>query len=288
MFRIRGRRRLPARLRRRWAAVRLGREKARHRRGRPLPENKSVVFLAGCQRSGTDMSLEVLKRCLDTDAYNEDHPAAFVRCRIRSRSTVLDLIDKSPAPDVLFKPICDSHRLADLLGWHAASRAVWLYRDYRDVANSSVVRWGDFNRLHLQHLLKGAGEWGWSQWNRDAYPDDALAEIADLVDDNLTPHGGAALYWYLANRAYFAQGLDGREDVTIFRYRDLVTKPRETFGRMCAFVAIEFTEPMAAAVHARSLRKGRAVPLDPRIDDLCSALLARMDADVERRRGGHA
>ncbi len=284
MFRIRGVRRVPGRLRQRFRDFLLHRAKARHRRGRPGPKTKQAVFLVGCQRSGTDMSLYVLDRCMDVDGFNEDHPSAFVRCRLKPSLIIERLVERSGAPHVVFKPVCDSHRVAALLDAHQPSRAVWLYRDYRDVANSSVNRWGDFNLRHLRDLSAGGGSWGWSQWNREWLTEDAMAEVREAVNEGLTPFGAAAIYWYLQNRYYFTQDLSQRGDVGVFRYRDLVTRPREEFGRMCAFLGIGFTEAMATAVHARSVHKGRTIDLDPRIRELCDRMLARLDVEAERFR----
>jgi hypothetical protein len=247
-----------------------------------MPATKTAVHLVGCQRSGTDMCIYLLDRNLDVDRFNENHPAAFDKCRVRSHAMIAQLIEKSRASCVVFKPICDSHRVTEILNWHKPSRAVWLYRDYRDVARSTMAMWGDANLRHLRDLITGGGDWGWSQWNRDGYTPDLLQEVGDLVNDELTPQGAAALYWYLRNRSYFTQRLGERDDVTIFRYRDLVTNPVEHFARMCEFIGLTFSDEMAAAVHARSVSKGRDIALDPRITELCEGLLTQLDAEVQR------
>jgi hypothetical protein len=283
-LRLAARGRLTDRLQREWTALSLRRRKARYRRGRPAPDTKLAAYLVGCQRSGTDMSLDLLDRCMDVDTFNEDRSAAFHRCRIRDDETIRRLIETSRARCVVFKPICDSHRVSALLSLHGPARAVWIYRDFRGVVNSTVVKWGDANRRHLYHLMAGGGDWGWSQWNREGYPPEALDEVRALVDERLTPHGAAALYWYLRNRCYFDQRLYERDDVAIMRYRRLVTEPLEEFARMCRFLDIEFSEEMASSVHARSLGKGRDVDLSPRISALCAGMLSRLDEAEARSR----
>ncbi|RME36696.1 MAG: hypothetical protein D6788_11055 [Planctomycetota bacterium] len=278
VLRWRAKGRLRSRLAHEWEMFRLRRAKRRHRAGHPPPTVKTVAFLVGCQRSGTDMCLEVLGRSMDTDVFNEDDRAAFSRCRLRERALVLRLVERSDAPVIVFKPICDSHRTVELLGWHAPSRAIWLYRDFRDVARSTVAKWGDANLRHLRDLLGGGGEWGWSQWNREGYDAEALAEVAPLVDEKTTPHDAAAMYWYLRNRCYFSQKLDERDDVRLFRYRDLVTRPHETFARMCAFLGLRYDETMARSIHARSLARGKSMALSAGVERLCTTMMDRLDA----------
>ncbi|MCG3127746.1 MAG: hypothetical protein CHACPFDD_02618 [Phycisphaerae bacterium] len=267
-----------------WLDLRLGVRKAWHRRGAEPPAVKTAVHVVGCQRSGTEMTIYLLDRSLDVDRFNENHRAAFHFCLIRDADTVRRLITRSRAPLVVFKPICDSHRVSELLEWHRPSRAVWLYRDYRDVARSAVAKWGDTNRRHLLDLLAGGGDWGWSQWTRGGYTPELLDEVRQHIHERLSANGAAALYWYLRNRTYFSQHLEQHDDVDLYAYRDLVTNPLGEFARMCDFLGLAFSSEMAASVHARSLARGRCIELEAPIEELCESMLARLDAETQRRR----
>lgn len=267
-----------------WLDVRLGVRKAWLRRGRPQPAVKTAVHVVGCQRSGTEMTIYLLDRSMDVDRFNENHRAAFHFCLIREAEIIRRLVARSRAPFVVFKPICDSHRVGELLAWHRPSRAIWLYRDYRDVARSAVAKWGDTNRRHLLDLVAGGGDWGWSQWTRGGYTAELLDEVRQHIHERLSANGGAALYWYLRNRTYFAQQLERRDDVDLYAYRDLVTHPLEEFARMCAFLGLSFSSEMAESVHARSLARGRSIELEAPIEELCESMLARLDTETARRR----
>lgn len=263
-------------------AMRLRRAKARYRAGQPMPAKKTIVYVVGCQRSGTDMSVDLLGRSMEVDVFNEDHGAAFAKCRLRSRDTVWQLVVRSTAATIVFKPICDSHRAGELLLWHPRSKGIWVYRDFHAVASSTVVKWGDANLRHLVQLLDGGGDWGWSQWNREGYDAGALNELRPLMTESLTPREAAALYWYLRNLTFFSQQLDQCKDMKVFRYRDLVTKPHETFAKMCAFVGVAYSEQLASSVHARSLLKGTHVNLSGPIETICEQMLCRLDAEASK------
>ena len=143
-----------------WYEHRLARKKARFRRQRSPVKRKTVAFILGCQRSGTTMVQRTLDRLMEVDKFEEHDQRAFRDCRIVGKEVRNALIERSDAQCVLFKPICDSHLALDLFKDHPGSKAIWIYRNYRDVANSSMQYWGDQAKLFIEDLLDGGGDWG--------------------------------------------------------------------------------------------------------------------------------
>ena len=142
-----------------WYEYSLARRKAKHRRRRPPVQEKTVAFILGCQRSGTTMAQRTLDRLMEVDVFEEHDPRAFNDCRIVGKAVRDALVERSTAQCVLFKPICDSHRAVDLFCEHPGSKAIWIYRDFEDVANSSMYYWGDQTKTYIEDLLDG-GETG--------------------------------------------------------------------------------------------------------------------------------
>jgi len=90
--------------RRRW--------QARH----PIPPGTAVpVYLVGLQRSGTNMLAKGLEASHEVEVRNENDRRAFSRFRLRPDAVVQSLIAGSRARYVLFKPLCDAHRVVGLL-----------------------------------------------------------------------------------------------------------------------------------------------------------------------------
>ena len=269
--------RVRQRLKRDWARYKLRRAKSAHRRQRGRVANQQIAFVFGCQRSGTNMALRTLNRSLDVDMVEESDPRCFAHARIMGKDVQDRIIAASDAQCLIFKPICDSHRALELLGDHPGSKAIWIYRDYHDVANSAIEYWGDQTQRWLEDLLAGDGQWGIAQWNREKLTDECLAEVRDAVQDGLNPHGACCLFWYMRNRLFFEQDLANDPRVMLVRYEEVVQHPLEEFERMCRFLDVTVTEQMTANVFASSIRKRPFPEVSPRILTACDQMLARLD-----------
>ena len=100
-------------------------------------KDKTPVFIAGSNRSGTQM----VCRALGNSPYCWDYPEAdfsiaFDSYYLRSDWLIRWLIARSPAPIVSFGSILDSQSVDDILSKYKGARAIWVYRCYEDAANS--------------------------------------------------------------------------------------------------------------------------------------------------------
>ena len=64
----------------------------------PRPPVRTYVFVAGMQRSGTNMVMDVLERSLGTDVYHENDPRAFERYEMRDPAVIRQLANGSGTP----------------------------------------------------------------------------------------------------------------------------------------------------------------------------------------------
>lgn len=265
----------------RWRQVRtdvsLWFEKRSHRAGAEAGGARAA-FIVGTQRSGTDMMLWALDKSLDVDRYDENERAAFVDCRIRPLEVRRRLVERSRARRVIFKPVCDSHRARILLDEHAESRAIWGYRDYRDVSNSAVQRWGEMNLEWMREIAAGRGDWGRRQWNRELITPERQARIREWCDDALTAHGAAAIFWWLVNETFFDQGLDRDARVLISNYERLVADAPAGFRRLCAFLSVSYREKVSDGIFQSSVKKRAKSPISAAIERACEEMMSRLDA----------
>ena len=63
--------------------------------------SRVAIFVCGCQRSGTNMLLDIAQQSPHTWIYNEGDRAAFDNFRLRESPRIERLIAKSPGPTVL-------------------------------------------------------------------------------------------------------------------------------------------------------------------------------------------
>lgn len=258
-----------------WQRVRLSRT-----------SDRRVVFVVGCQRSGTNMLMRAIDRSPLTWIYNEGTNAAFADYRLRPTPVIERLVQRSPAPTVVFKPICDAHLTDRLIEQHRDARAVWIYRDYADVCNSMVALWGDHEKEIVRQITER--RWGALGWRGERLSASTIQVMDRLYHEGLTSAEGAALVWYMRNRFFFELGLMEDRRVRLARYEDLVASPSRTFSSCFAFLDCPFDAAFVSDVVSSSVRKQARPHLAPAIEALCGELLARLDREYARheRSGG--
>jgi hypothetical protein len=174
---------------------------------------------------------------------------------------------------VLIKPICDSHRVDELLALPTGmpGRALWMWRDVDDRARSEVAKFGPANLTALRAIADGTIGDRW-QGQRLAPETVALIRSFDLAA--MDPHTGAALFWFVRNDLYFRLGLSERDDVLLVAYQDMVDAPEAAARRVCTFLDLPYRPEFAADVAAVP-SKG-PLPIDARVRELCDELTVRL------------
>lgn len=240
----------------------------------PVPPPHLTVLVAGMQRSGTNMLMEVLERSLATDVYHERDPRAFDHYQMRPVPVIHRLRARSGASHFVIKALCELQRMRELLTELAPARGLFVLRRYQDVANSMVV---SFENIAYQ-VRRLAAEPDYHPWLGQGMSAETQAILARLAHDGISERTAAALEWYLRNVLYFEQGLDREPDVLLVPYEPLVTRPHEELKRVFDFIGLEYTKRVGAKVSPRSIRRRPPPDLDPEVDALCEGLTARFAA----------
>ncbi|HVX44264.1 MAG TPA: sulfotransferase domain-containing protein [Mycobacteriales bacterium] len=239
------------------------------------PGHARAVFLAGVQRSGTNMVVRGLEKAPAVEVHNEDDRRLFQRFQLRSDAILAATIARSRHQLVLIKPLCDSHRLGDLLDAVPESAALWAYRNVDDRVRSAVAKFGDVNRRVLADIAAGDGP---DRWQAGRLSPDSLELIRELDPARLSAESAAALFWLVRNRLVLEQGLARREDVLLVSYDRLVREPERVMRGVAEFVGLEFTPELCTHIDTRSVAARPPVELDPRIRAECDELAAALDA----------
>lgn len=245
------------------------------RRHRVAPGTATPVYVVGLQRSGTNMVLRGLDSAPELEVHNESDRRVFHRYQLRSDRTVIETIRRSRHSYVLFKPLCDSDRVSDLLALRGVSpgKAIWIYRDVDDRARSSIAKFGDSGLDAVRRIVAGHGE---EIWQGRRLGPDTLCHLQRFAPDTLTPETAAALLWYARNSLYFHLGLNGRPDVFLLCYDRFVTDPEGVGRELCWFLGLPWRPELFAHVRRRH-PVSRPLPVDPVARDLCASMRARLD-----------
>jgi hypothetical protein len=263
--------RIPAAIRRAWW---------RHQHdSRP---NAVPVFIVGVQRSGTNMLTRGFERAPEFEVHNENDREAFVRFRLKNPTVIRGIVERSKHAFVLFKPLCDSHRitaLLDTLDTPSSGRAIWAYRGYAGRVRSSVAKFGDSNRRALRRIADGTGSHLWQAGGLSA----ANLEMIRRFDyDRMTPESAAALFWFVRNSLYFDLALDRRPDVALASYEAMIEQPDVAMRALCSFLGLPYREQLIEGIEPR--RRGPlGIEIDPDVRERCEELQGALDATMPRR-----
>lgn len=247
---------------------------------------KTVVFILGCQRSGTTMMTRVFEQDFNTKVYPEtsrlSSQDAPKRLRLNPLPSVKQVVDQERAPLVILKPLVESQNALTLLDYFEGSKALWLYRHYKDVAASYVAKWG---AGHSAKDLRAIVEKRPNNWRTEKLPDSIVQIVTDHYADQMDSHDASALYWFVRNSLYFSLHLDAEPRIKLCKYEDLVTRPAEFMQETYDFLGHPFPGPsIVAKIFETSVAKGRSVELSPAIERLCRELLERLDQRYEHAR----
>lgn len=235
------------------------------------------VYVVGLQRSGTNMLLRGLDVAPECEVRGENDREVFRRFQIRSDDVLVSVLNRSRAAFVLVKPLCESHRVTELLDLPGVrpARAVWTYRRADDRARSEVAKFGDANLRALRRIVRGEAE---GDWQSGGLGPEAIELIRSFRPESMSAPEGAALFWYVRNRLYFDLELQRRGDVLLSSYDALVRDPEVCMRQLCSFLGFVPRPELWAHIESRRFHDGRPLDLPPGLRRLCRELEERLDA----------
>jgi len=253
---------------------------ALHKLGVPRYDGgRTVVLILGIQRSGTSLMYWVFERDLGVRVYREASELSSLdqaeHIRLNPLPDVQRQINSHRLPLVVLKPLVESQRAHELMAAFPGSKVLWAYRHYQDVAASNLKAFGPENgKSDLQPLLRDDP----TNWRSQHSSAETRDTIRRFYAPDMNPYDAAALFWWARMQLYFEQRLDQNPNVLLSRYEDLVTNPVRTMRRTYAFLGRAYPgDHIVKDVNAQSVGKGRVTRLSPAVDELCGAMLARLD-----------
>lgn len=238
------------------------------------PRERTHVFVAGMQRSGTNMVMDVLERSPRTDVYHETDARAFDRFQMRDEATIRALVAGSRAPFFVIKALCELDLIRNLMETFSPARTLWIVRDVEDVVNSALHSFRNFP-AQLERIVADRNS---AQWRGRGMSDETHARLCELYHPGISEASSAALTWYFRNVLYFEQGLDRDPRVMLATYECLVTQPQTVFPDIFSFLGLDYSRWIGRIVHARSVGRRPPPSIEPGVKALCDGLTARFRA----------
>ena len=239
--------------------------------------DKAILLILGCQRSGTTM----LSRIFEGDARvspfaehtaelsRDDHPL-----RLRDLESVGRVFARCRGQLIVAKPLVESQRADEILDHFSSARAIWMYRDYRDVVRS-YVRIFDRAGINIARKIVTKAD----NWASERLSDSVRDIVASFYSEDMSIHDAAALYWWVRNGWFFDLDLNRHPRVILCRYGTLVSDPDSIMRSIYKFLLVPYPGSyLVNGVHGSSKGLGRSIDLHPEIEKLCSERLAALDA----------
>lgn len=247
-------------------------------------QKSSVLFIIGCQRSGTTLMAKIFERDFRTNVYGEFSKMSALdtetKIRLNPLPWVKAQLERDKVPLIVLKPLVETQNALKLLEYFDDSKALWMYRDYRDVASSNLAHFGVKNGINnLRAIVQNAPQ----NWRSEKVSADTRAIVLKFFSEEMNSHDAAALFWLARNRLFFEQALDRHPRVTMCKYEDLLAKPEQIMRGIYRFAGTVYpSDEILVDVRADS-GKGKNIKLSPAVDLLCKEMLEKLDAAYEAR-----
>jgi hypothetical protein len=243
-----------------------------------------VLFIVGCQRSGTTMMLRLFDADLNCRRFNEssvlssaDTESGF---RWNPLPDVAAVINRVPARLVVAKALVETQNVRKLLDYFPFSKALFMYRRrYADVASSDMVKFGVRNGVdNLRPIAAGDPH----NWRSEGASRSVQQLAARLWSQEMNANDAAALFWYARNQLFFDLDLVNHPAVMLCQYEYLTQHPPAFMRRIYDFVGVEPPDVLKTE-EVRPPGKEKVLELSREVRLLCDQLQARLDAQFQRQ-----
>lgn len=241
-------------------------------------DKSHIIFILGCQRSGTSLLTEIFQKDLNTKVFGEFSQLSnkdTSRIRLNPLNEVGNLFKKCPARILVVKPIVESQNALKLLNYFNNASIIWIYRNYKDVALSNINKFGSNNGYNdLRPIYYNDKK----NWRSENLAKNIREVIIKYFSEKIKPYDAAALFWYVRNNFFIDLNLKSHNRVLLTKYEDLVTGPAHVLRKIYNFNKIDYPgDKIVSDVHSNSINKGKNIQLSFEIEEICNNLLKKLD-----------
>ncbi|MCB0170651.1 MAG: sulfotransferase domain-containing protein [Anaerolineae bacterium] len=241
-----------------------------------ISSQKTLIFIVGCQRSGTTMLSRTFQRDLRTKIYGELGLSEQNSRRLMPHNKIEQLVLQDLPPVIVAKPLLDSQNIRELLNYFSGAKAVWIYRNYKDVTRSRVKRFSDEGtRKNLAAVIGLRQD---RQWMSENASEQVKNVVRRYYSETMSPQDANALYWYVRNSLFFDLSLEYHPKVMLLKYDDLALSPINVMRNVYRFCDVAYPgDYIVNHIHNQSIGLGKDVGISRDIADICDALWQNMN-----------
>lgn len=184
-----------------------------------LGSPQAVIWIFGCQRSGTTFLENVFRQDLDSVVFGE-----FSELTIKGRKTVLTssnslirIVSSKNAKYAVIRPLFESDRAIELMNLFPNSIGIWMFRDCSAVVDSMKRKWGK-SFFRISSFVESDANNFWRL-------KEALTPLTESID-RLPIDELYARYWIMRNSLPFDKEMVDDPRMLFLDYNTLVHDPR--------------------------------------------------------------
>lgn len=243
---------------------------------------QQILMIVGCQRSGTSLVNRVFARDFNISVYRESSCLSSNdlthtgknKLRLNTLQLVESNLLKDKSPTIVLKPLVESQNILSLLDFFPQSKALWMYRDYRDVSNSFLNKFSqNVGIRNIKAIVNGND----SFWYSESVAQSVRSTVIKHYSNDIQPADAIALFWYVRNMFFYELDLDVNPRVMMCRYEQMVEYPHEFISQVYSFLGKKFKSRNIWEVNSNSVYKGRSIEITEDIKNLCDGLLTKLD-----------
>jgi len=240
-------------------------------------DKQKIVFITGCQRSGNTLLRRLFDKDLSSKTYEEQSSLSsrdLQGRRLNPYEEVQSVIQRTKTPLIVIKTPVESQNILKLLEHFHSSKTIWMFRDYKDVIQSNLTKFGMNNGIADIRPIVEANPKDWRSKNTSEHTRNTVAKF---FSKDMNPYDAAALFWYARNLIFFEKELERNQRIFLCKYEDLVWNPAGTMEKIYEFIGNTFPGVrIISGVHKNSLGKGKEIRLSAEVEILCKDLYQRL------------
>lgn len=248
-------------------------------------QESRLLFIIGCQRSGTTMMSRIFDKDWRTKVYGEvsvlslkDKPE---RLRLNPISSLKSQFESDQASLIVVKPLVETQNIRGLLHDFPEARSLWIYRHYKDVTNSNLKK---FTMRRGIKDLAAIVQPKPGDWRHEHVSQKTRALVKRFFSEDMNPYDAAALFWYVRNQFFFDLELARHSRIMMCKYEEFVAQPIKRMEEIYHFAGVAMpNEKITKQANNRSVGKGREIKLSPDIEGICEQMLAALDKSYQDR-----
>ena len=241
-------------------------------RFRGRSKNTNPLFIAGWQRSGTTMMMNIFHHHPDIEVFDESQNSeVFCDFRVRNVEIIKKTLQKSCFPFACYKVICDSHIIKSFIDNFSDAKIIWMYRNATDNAESNIKKFPNAATQAIRRVSQGEEPRGC--WFTEGVTSNITTKLKEVTSSEyLTEFDFACLAWWGRNSLFFELGLEQIPNVRLLEYEKLVQEPKEVMEKLFCWSGPQWDEKIIRFVHDRSVKKKDLPNLNRKVERLCEDL----------------